>query len=142
MLTFGSKMKRRTIIGLVALAAVTSPWWLFALYLGGASLWGRVDEAHYRPMTKFDAARWQKPERKYRYAVLACVAKNVVTQGMAEANVKALLGKPDMTDTNANWQYEARRPGWRPIDFSGGGILVHFDTNGTVQKVEINTWID
>lgn len=135
-------MKKMAIIGLLVLAVVTSPWWLFALYLGGASLWGRIDEAHYRPTTNFDAARWQKPERKYRYAVLDSVAKAVVTQGMAETNVRALLGKPDMIDTNANWQYEARRPGWRLIDFSGGGLLVHFGTNRTVQKVEINTWID
>jgi len=135
-------MKKRIIIGLVILAVITSPWWLLALYVGGATLWGRVDDARYAPTTHFDATRWQKPDRKYRYAVLDAAAKNVLTQGMTEVRVKQLLGKPDMTDTNQNWQYEARRPGWRLIDFSDGGILVHFDINRVVKDVQINTWID
>ena len=135
-------MKKRIKIGLVILAVITSPWWLCALYLGIATLWGKIDEARYAPTTHFDAARWQKPNRKYRYAVLDTVAKTVIAQGMTEVRVGQLLGKPDMTDTNQNWQYESRRPGFRLIDFSGGGLLLHFDTNGMVKNVRINTWID
>ena len=135
-------MRNRIIIGLAILAAVTSPWWLFALWLGGATLWGRVDEYRYAPTAHFDAARWQRPDRKYRHAVLDAVAKNIVTQGMADSSVRRLLGKPDMTDTNGYWQYEARRPGWHFIDFSGGGFLIQFQTNGLVKDVQINTWVD
>jgi hypothetical protein len=135
-------MKRGIKIGLVALAGITSPWWLFALYLGWGALVGRIDKVRYAPTTVFEAARWQKPDRKYRYAVLDFVAKSIVTQGMAKVTVRELLGKPDMTDTNGNWQYEAQRPGFRLIDFSGGGIQVLFDTNDLVQGTRDNTWVD
>ena len=135
-------MKKGIKIGLIVLAGITSPWWLFAIYLGWGTLIGHIDRVRYAPTTNFESARWQKPERKYRYAVLDTVVKTVVTQGITKAAVIESLGKPDRIDTNNNWQYEAQRPGFRLIDFSGGGVQVHFGTNDVVQSVQNNTWID
>ncbi|MEI6084314.1 MAG: hypothetical protein WCS70_08440 [Verrucomicrobiota bacterium] len=122
--------------------AVTSPFWLMALFIGGNSLLGKLDEIHYSRTTRFDNDRWKSPNKKYRYAVLDGVVSKVVTGGMTEAQVMELLGKPDVTDANNNWQYETKRPGWRFIDFSGGGLLIHFNTNRVVERAEINTWLD
>ena len=135
-------MKKRTIIGLIILAVVTSPWWLGAIFIGGSALRGRIDEGIYQPTTKFDSAKWQEPNRKYRYAVLDTVAKKIITTSMTKTEVERLLGQPDSIGTNNVWQYETKRPGWRLIDFSGGGVAVCFTTNQLVEKTEINTWID
>ena len=120
----------------------TSPWWLMAVYIGGASLYGRIDKFRYDPTTHFDPSKWQKPDRKYRFAVLDTVAKQIITPGIPENRVTELLGKPDAVDTNSNWQYETKRPGWRFIDWTGGGLLIEFNTNRLVQKTIINTWVD
>ena len=113
-----------------------------AIYIGGATLYGKADKIRYASTTEFTSSRWQKPDRKYRYAVLNAVATRIITNGMRDAAVVELLGKPDMVDTNSNWQYETKRPGWRFIDFSGGGLLVEFDTNRIVHKAMVNTWVD
>jgi hypothetical protein len=129
-------------IALVVLLIVTAPWWLMAIYMGGATVYGRVDKIRYAPTAEFTSSRWQKPDRKYRYAVLDTVATRIITNGMQGTAVVELLGKPDLVDTNSNWQYETKRPGWHFIDFSGGGLLVEFDSNRLVQKATVNTWID
>lgn len=113
-----------------------------ALYIGGATIYGKIDVIRYAPTTEFTSGRWQKPNRKYRYAVLDTVATRIITNGMQERSVSEVLGKPDMIDTNGNWQYETRRPGWRLIDFSGGGLLIEFDSERHVNKASINTWVD
>ena len=135
-------MKKRNIIGLVVLVAIISPWLFNAIYIGGSVLYGKVDESRYHPTAKFDSKKWQYPNRKYRYAVLDTVANKTITIGMTKAEVLSLLGQPDVKGTNNTWQYETKRPGWRFIDFSGGGIAIHFTTNNIVEKTEINTWID
>ena len=135
-------MKKRTIIGLIVLAVATAPWWMMAVYIGTHSLYGRVDEARYQPTTEFDSARWQIPNRKYRYAALGHVATSIIKSGMPQAEVARLLGQPDIKGTNNVWQYETQRPGWRFIDFSGGGLAVHFSSNDVVTGAVINTWID
>ena len=113
-----------------------------AIYMGGATVYGKVDKIRYAPTAEFTSSRWQKPDRKYRYAVLDTVATRIITNGMQDTAVVELLGKPDLVDTNSNWQYETKRPGWHFIDFSGGGLLVEFDSNRLVQKATVNTWID
>lgn len=140
--TFGSKMKKRTTIGLIVLATITAPWWIMASYMGICSLRGRIDEYVYRPTNEFDSAKWQEPNRMYRYAVLGHVTTNIITPGMSQAEVGRLLGQPDFIDTNNVWQYESRIPGWRLIDFSGGGLAVQFSNDNIVTGTVINTWID
>lgn len=135
-------MKKRTAIGLIVLAIITAPWWLMATYMGVCSLRGRIDKYLYRPTSEFDSAKWQAPNRKYRYAVLGHVATNIITSGMARVEVARLLGQPDFVYTNGVWQYETRIPGWRFIDFSGGGLAVEFSSNNVVTGTVINTWID
>jgi hypothetical protein len=135
-------MKPWIKISLVAILVLSAPYWLMAIFIGGASIYGKVDKVRYAPTTEFTSDRWQKPNRKYRFSVLDKVATQIVTNGMAEASVSHILGKPDIIDTNGNWQFETQRPGWRFIDFSGGGLLIEFDSERRVQHVSINTWID
>lgn len=135
-------MKKRTVIGLVVLAVVTAPWWGMATYMGVCSLRGQVDECVYRPTSEFDSAKWQSPNRKYRFAVLGHVATNIVRSGMPQEEIARLLGQPDFIGTNNVWQYEVRMPGWRLIDFSGGGLAVQFSSDGVVTGTVISTWID
>ena len=49
---------------------------------------------------------------------------------------------PDLELEDGAWQYDTRRPGWRLIDFSGGGLLVTFTDSDDVKGIVNNTWID
>jgi len=56
--------------------------------------------------------------------------------------VEVLLGKPDWITGEGGWQYESRRPGWRVIDFNGGGLLIGFDAAHRIAEISKNTWED
>jgi len=135
-------MKKKILVVIAILAVLSSPWWAGAIYIGGALISGKIDEVIYRPTTKFSPKKWKKPNQKYRYAVLDTVANTIITTNMINTEVIKLLGQPDSIGTNNVWQYETKRVGWRFIDFSGGGLALHFTTNQLVNKIEINTWID
>jgi hypothetical protein len=135
-------MTKGTKIAVGILVALTAPWWLMAGYIGARSVYGRIDEYRYRPTSQFEATRWKSHDMKYRYSVLETVAKRIVSPGMTDRAVALVLGQPDQIDKSGDWQYETIRPGWRLIDFSGGGILVQFDEKRTVRGAQVNTWID
>jgi hypothetical protein len=135
-------MKRRgIIIAAIVMAIFASPWILGAMWIAGCSIFGIIDEWRYSPTTHFQATDWKNPDKKYRYAVLDHVAAKVIVAGMKEEDVEELLGRPDSLTKNA-WQYETKRPGWHFIDFSGGGLLIEFDSSHRVVKISKNLWVD
>lgn len=138
-----SKMKRRAIIiAAIIIGLIASPWILAIAWIAGGSVYGRIDQWRYRPTTEFRAPDWKSPNQKYRYAVLDYVATQVVVPGMTADEVGRLLGPPDSRTAKNEWQYETKRPGWRVIDFSGGGLLIEFDARHRVTKVSKNFWLD
>lgn len=136
-------MKRRSITIVVSgLVLLASPWILAVLWLGGGTVYGQVEKWYFSPTDRFSAAEWQRPNMKYRYAVLDYVATKVVHSGMTMTEVERLLGTPDFVTDKGEWQYETKRPGWHFIDFSGGGLLIEFDADQLVVKVSQNLWVD
>lgn len=129
-------MKRQiaSISGIV-LVVLTAPFTIPAIY-------SLVDEWRYRPTTNFQEHTWKSPDRKYRYAVIDHVAAKVVSVGLDQAEVVKRLGKPDIITPEKKWQYEAKLPGYRFIDFSGGGLLLTFNSQGRVTDISKNLWID
>lgn len=101
-----------------------------------------LDNWRYSPTTDFRPRDWQRPNRKYRYAVLDHVIAKVVVPGMGAAQVRMELGAPDEIADDGAWSYEAQRPGWHFIDFSGGGLRIEFDGEGRVVRVVKTVWID
>jgi len=115
-------MKRRgIIIAVIVIGLIASPWILCAMWLAGCSVYGKVDEWRYSPTTQFQSTDWKRPDKKYRYAVLDYVATKVIISGMKEEAVEGFLGSPDSLTEKKEWQYETARPGWRFLDFNGGG---------------------
>jgi hypothetical protein len=55
---------------------------------------------------------------------------------------EAILGEPGQVDVSNVWHYDAERPGWRFIDFTGGGVAVEFDENTVVHEVKDTRWIN
>jgi hypothetical protein len=135
-------MKKRLVIGLVVLGILLLPWIIGATWLVGGAIFGEIDTWRYRPTREFRTADWKQPDYKYRYAILDYAAGNIVTNGMSQAAVMDILGKPDIVTEKRAWQYEAKRPGFYIIDFSGGGLLVEFDERDCVSRVSKNFWVD
>ena len=136
-------MKRRAIIVAVAvIGLIASPWILGAVWIAGGTVYGKIDQWRYRPTAEFRDTDWKRPNKKYRYAVLDHVVAKVALVGMQEEEVERLLGKPDSLTQKKEWQYETKRPGWYFIDFSGGGLLVEFDSHHRVIRVSTNLWVD
>ena len=136
-------MKRRiVIIAAVVVGLLASPWILGAAWMAGGTVYGKIDQWRYQRTAEFRDADWKRPNRKYRYAVLDHVAAKVVSAGMKEEEVERLLGKPDSVSEKKGWQYETKRRGWYFIDFSGGGLLVEFDSQRRVVRVSKNLWVD
>ena len=140
---FGKEMKKWfhvafITLGMIAMAVLAWPWiWIF-----GNIAYGKVDEWRYARTESFNPQRWRRPNLKYRYAVMTEVKENRIKPGMDQAAVRELLGPPDSVGADGGWQYDTRRPGWRLIDFSGGGILVRFTTDGKVSEAVDNRWVD
>ena len=135
-------MKKWAKIAIVIFIALTSPWWLTAGCLGVSMIYGEIDEYIYSPTADFDSERWKEGVSKYRYSVLEAVAEGIIEKGISKDNVFGLLGRPDHIDNEGNWQYESIQPGWRLIDFSGGGVLVEYDNDGKVSRSSVSIWID
>jgi hypothetical protein len=135
-------VKKRIVIGVVILGILLSPWIISVSWLAGGSLFGKFDSWRYRPTQEFRSTDWKQPNYKYRYSVLDFVVGKIVTNGMSQTAVSDVLGKPDAITDKRAWQYEAKRPGFHLIDFSGGGLLVEFDDKDFVVRVFKNTWVD
>lgn len=118
-----------------------SPLILPALAVSTLAIYNKIDAWRYQPTAEFSDARWKKPDLKYRYSVLRGVIEHQIRPGMTQNDVKARLGKPDSLVQGA-WQYEARIPGWRWFEWQGGGLLVTFSDQNTVEYVKKNHWMD
>ena len=98
------------------------------------------DSFFYSQSSNFDSSKWSQGPSKYRYSVLDHIIKNVLEKNLTKSQVKSILGEPDRI-TEENWFYESIRPGFRFIDFSGGGLKLEFE-NRILIKYSNNTWID
>jgi len=136
--------KKRIIkfVLIVIFLVVTFPWWSMMLWMSSSIIYGKIDTIIYAPQKSFNAHKWKSGHEKYRHSVLNHVVTQVITQGMSEEEVLSLLGKADYVSKEGDWQYETEFPGWRLIDWTGGGLLVHFDENRSVTRAENNTWVD
>lgn len=134
----------RNLIALfvVIILTVSSPWWTMAFYMLGSSVYGKIEEKIYAPSHDFNSERWKSGHKKYRHSVLNHVATEVIKPNMSELEVANLLGNPDSVTKDKNWQYDTDIPGWRLIDWTGGGLIIHFDEGRQVKRAEINSWID
>ena len=125
------------ILGL--LAAI--PWLLTIAYIGSASVYGLVDEMIHKDKVTFSSPEWKEGNKKTRFAYVDALLASKLIEDKSPEEVRELLGEPDTIEETA-WSYETKRPGWRLIDFSGGGVAVHFDAQGRVKEVKDTRWID
>ena len=89
-------MKRRAvIIAAIVVGLFASSYIIGALWFGGSTVFGKIDQRRYSSTTDFRPGDWKRPNLKYRYAVLDFVATNVVVGGMSRARVEQILGKPE-----------------------------------------------
>jgi hypothetical protein len=132
-----SQSRRIIIVWSVLLVLLFSPWLTIAM----VSIRGKIDAWIYRPTARFSDVRWKKPDFKYRYSALQEVLEHQIRPGMTQNDVKSRLGEPDSL-VQGGWQYEALRPGWHFMDSQGGGLLVTFSNQNTVEDVENNHWVD
>lgn len=129
------------LTGSAILSLIAAPYAAMLFWLGGGLLLGKLDEWRYRPTSDFHSSRW-RTNRKYRFAVLDHTATKVISPGQTADEVIALLGEPDTKPNDQEWQYETQRPGFRFIDFSGGGLVIRFTLEGRVDRASTNPWVD
>ncbi len=127
------------LVFLVLILGILSPWILGAVFFGGAMTLGNIDEWRYPQTSAWIPSRW-RTDLKYRYSVVEEVISNRVKPGMSADEVNNLLGTPDRSDGMV-WAYETKKPGWRFIDWNGGGVRVTFE-GGKVSTVEDSRWVD
>lgn len=126
---------RSVMIAVVAIAILyLTPHAIIFAWLGGGSLFNKFDQWRYPPITTFDAARWKSPNLKYRYSALSYLVDTELRPGMTAKELTDLLGEPDRITSDGRWHYETKRPGWRFIDFSGGGLQLIITPEGTLSE--------
>jgi|SaaInlStandDraft_1057018.scaffolds.fasta_scaffold291578_1 hypothetical protein len=116
------------------------PFGLPIVFIGYTYLSTEVDSYLYSDSSNFNSEKWKEGPSKYRYSVLSHIIAQVVRKNMSQKEVLKKLGKPDSTNNNS-WQYETIRPGYRLIDFSGGGLQITFSQN-KILEIKDNTWVD
>lgn len=110
--------------------------------MGAGSVLGWIDKKIYEDKSAFSSEEWRGGNRKTRFAYIDVLLADDVLKDKTQAEVSELLGEPDWINEERIWCYETERPGWRFIDFSGGGISVEFDESLTVKEVKDTRWID
>jgi hypothetical protein len=119
-----------------------SPWILGGLFFLTHEIYGQIDEWRYPTTNVFDSRRWTKPDLKYRYSVLKQVMNHQISVGMPQAEIRNVLGTPDVVTSDGAWNYETKRPGWELIDRNGGGMRIEFSTDRKVSLIEDSRWED
>lgn len=112
------------------------------LMIAGLLAYGPLDEWRYRPAQTFDSKSWNKPDLKYRFSVLGVLIREVIKPGMSEQQITGLLGAPNAVTADNDWQYETQQPGWKFINWTGGGLLIKFDPERHVIEAVDNTLMD
>lgn len=135
------KASRLIWILVVVVFMLLAPWILSFSYMAGKMGYGVIDEWRYAKTANFSSDRWKKPDRKYRYSVLDAVVSSEIKPGMSADEVQAKLGPPDARP-DGDWEYLADQPGWRFIDWHGGGLLISFTPKAMVSEVRKNYWVD
>tara|TARA_B100000497_G_scaffold33057_1_gene38871 strand:- start:451 stop:858 length:408 start_codon:yes stop_codon:yes gene_type:complete len=129
----------RLLIGVILVLII-----LFSLpliFAFGMPAYGEFDKWRYQEKNEFIRAKWDR-NPKYRFSVIDYVSESVVNTGMMKEEVSQALGEPDYIYEDGSWQYESDIPGWRWIDFSGGGLNLTFDSQQQLTEATNNTWID
>jgi len=123
------------LLGLLCIPAL--PFVLAA----GITAYGQFDEWRYQEPDEFSARKW-KANEKYRWNSIDLVIEENLQENMKREEVIRLLGSPDKTTPEGHIEYEAKRPGFHFIDFSGGGLLIHFSSDGYLKSSTNTTWVD
>ncbi len=103
--------------------------------------YGEFDEWRHQEPEEFSERKW-KSNKKYRWVSVDLLIEEQLNQKMKKEEVIALLGQPDETTLEGHFEYDADRPGWQIIDFSGGGLLLKFTPQGYLESSINTTWID
>lgn len=107
----------------------------------GLSVYGEFDEWRHQTPEKFSERKWNS-SLKYRWISIDLLIEEHLRDGMSKEEVVGLLGEPNNTTPEGSFEYEARRPGFHFIDFSGGGLLVEFTPHGYLESATNTTWVD
>jgi hypothetical protein len=104
-------------------------------------LYGKFDEWRYQAPSEFSERKWKSSE-KYRWVSSDLLIEEVLNEQMKKEDILEILGTPNSKTEEGHWQYDAKLPGFHFIDFSGGGLLLKFDTDNHLNSAENTTWID
>ena len=107
----------------------------------GFTAYGEFDAWRYRAPDAFSEERW-KSNKKYRWSSIDLVIEKKLEEKMKKEELVALLGKPDKILPEGQMLYEATRPGFHLIDFSGGGLLIELTPEGLLESSSNTTWVD
>ena len=132
-----SKPKVKTLFYLAILFLVFG---IPVIFVGYSYISTASDSYLYSKKSNFESNKWKEGPSKYRYSVLEYTISHILRKEMSKEEVLSLLGKPDKNKNNT-WQYNAIKPGYRLIDFSGGGIEIKFSNNKIIE-ITNNTWVD
>lgn len=139
-------MKKRAKFLILILSAVAvlaaSPWIFPRVWLYAGSAYGKIDEWRYQEQDAFHSEEWKEGNRKTRFTLVSTLIEGNVLTGKTQDAIERILGNPDRIGKDGIWHYETERPGWRSIDFSGGGLAVGFDSKQTVDEVTDTRWVD
>jgi len=136
-------LKNRTLIFLAAglILGILSIPALPIIVFTGLSVYGEFDEWRHQTPDEFSERKW-KSNRKYRWVSIDLLINGSLNERMKKEEVIQLLGKPDDITPKGNFEYEAKRPGFHFIDFSGGGLFVEFTPGGYLESSTNTTWVD
>jgi len=123
------------LIGLFCIPAL--PFVLAA----GLTAYSEFDEWRYQEPNEFSERKWKSSD-KYRWNSIDLVIEEKLREKIKREEVIAILGAPDKSTPEGHVEYDAERPGFHLIDFSGGGLLIKFTPDGYLESSTNTTWVD
>ncbi|MEM9158860.1 MAG: hypothetical protein AAGB46_07390, partial [Verrucomicrobiota bacterium] len=140
------RMKKKSKIALIAILiiffAATFRIQIAFFQLGSAWVSSAFDGMIYENQDSFLSEEWKEGNKKTRYSFVDALLASNPVKNKSKDQVREILGDPDQIEDGTIWHYETKRPGWRFIDFSGGGISVKFNENNQVKGLSDTRWID
>lgn len=135
------KTPKRLVLLAIALGLL-APYLLMIGGMVAGRLYGWVNAKVYADKAVFSSEKWKDGNRKTRFTYVDALLAEDVLKDKSQSEVRLMLGAPDRIADGQIWVYETKRPGWRFIDFSGGGVAVEFDDNQHVKTVTDTRWVD
>lgn len=135
------KNRKRLITTGCLLMVLLSVLALSMILFFGMPIYGKFDEWRHQTPTEFSERKWKSSD-KYRWVSVELLINELSQQKLNKEELVQRLGHPDSKTAEGHWEYEAKRPGWSFIDFSGGGLLLKFDSDNYLESATNSTWID